>query len=130
MHMAIESDLALFYRLTRAVDKGEAILKETKEQLDRDYDALVAICPHSEAVERHPNIRGVGAQRRCKICGITDYASEGGTPGDEYDYGYPGHPSRSFWVDSSVEVVDEKKFESYGRHHDWVVCGGNAKKRF
>lgn len=126
----MKNDLAKFYTLTKTVDTLESLLDSTKTQLTHFYDELVKICPHSEAVDHKSKIRGVGASRRCKICGITDYASEGGTPGDEYDYGYPGHPSRSFWKDSEVELVDDEEYDKFSRFHQWVVADGKPRKRF
>lgn len=122
--------IAQIYSLMKDVDENEKLIRDAKEKLKGLYDDLVSICPHSEAVDRKSNIRGVGITRRCKICGITDYASEGGTPGDEYNYGYPGYPSRTFWSNAEVEKVSDGEFDSYRRSHDWVVTDGRAKKRF
>lgn len=124
------SDLAKFFRLTKQVNEDEEAIKHAKNRLKLSYGQLVAICPHSEAVDNPSKIRGHGTRRRCKICGITDYASEGGTEGDEYNYGYPGRPSRTFWVDAEIEIVDDKGFNEYSRSHDWVVQDGKARKRF
>lgn len=124
------SDIALFYRLIKSVEENEQAIKDAQKRLNEDYATLVLCCPHSEAVERKPTTRGIGIIRKCKICGITDYASEGGTPGDEYDYGYPGYPSKSFWSGAEVETVDETEFDKYSRSHDWVVSDGKPKKRF
>lgn len=126
----MKSELARFYSLTKQVDADEQAIKEIKERQQNNYDSLVMLCPHSEAVEYKPATRGSGCTRRCKICGITDYASEGGTPGDEYNYGYPGHPSKEFWGDAMVFSVSEKKFHDYRRSHEWVVKDGKAYKRF
>lgn len=123
-------DLGAALRLIRQVNADEDLIKELQERLKKNYDVLVLLCPHDEAVDRKSSQRGIGTARRCKICGITDYASEGGTPGDEYDYGYPGYPSTSFWAKSDVEVVSDKEFDKYDRTHDWVVKNGLAKKRF
>ncbi len=125
-----ENDLAVFYKLTKIVNVAEELLKDTKEKLINHYDMLVFRCPHSEAVDRKSSMRGVGVTRRCKICGITDYASEGGSPGDVYDYGYPGHPSRSFWEGAEIEEIDDHEFNKYGRTHEWVVQDSKPRKRF
>jgi len=124
------NDLAVFYRLTKLVDDDEKLMEDAKQRLNSNYDQLVEICPHSEAVDRKSTIRRMGTTRCCKICGITDYASEGGTPGDEYNWGYPGSPNRSFWANATVETVDEKTFGSYSRYHQWVVKDGKPHKRF
>lgn len=125
-----ENDLAIFYRMMLAVDREEQAIVDAQKRLDNGYDWLVFKCPHSEAVDKKNTLQGVGTTRRCKICGITDYASEGGTAGDEINYGYPGHPSRSFWEGAEVEVVDETEFHKYNRSHQWVVSGGKPRKRF
>lgn len=124
------SNLADFYRLTREVDKDEQVIKEAKSRLSSNYDELVAMCPHSEAVDNPSKLRGQGTRRRCKICGITDYASEGGTSGDEYNYGYPGRPAKLFWIGAEIEIVDDKEFNKYNRSHEWVVQDGKESKRF
>lgn len=126
----METNLAAFYRLTRAVDADEQLRKDVQKRLKENYDELVKICPHSEAVDRASSRRGEGVARCCKICGITDYASEGGTPGDEYNYGTAGHPSRSFWAGSHIETVSDKEWFKYNRHHEWVVTDGKPRKRF
>jgi len=126
----VQSDLAVFYRLTKEVNEDEQAIKEAQKRLSANYDALVKLCPHSEAVDSLSKIRGMGTRRRCKICGITDYASEGGTSGDEYNYGYPGYPSESFWAGAEIEVVGEKDWNKYDRSHDWVVTDGKPRKRF
>jgi hypothetical protein len=127
--MNIQQDIAQFVKFKRQVDEDEQAIKDAKERLKNAYAFLVALCPHSEAVDVKSNLRGVGTKRICKICGITDYASEGGTPGDEYDYGYPGYPSRSFWKDTEVEVISQKESWQYSRSHEWVVKNGKAVKR-
>lgn len=125
------SDLAEFYRLTKTVNANEAEIYRLKAELDEHYARLVQICPHSEAADNPSNLRGMGTRRVCKICGVTDYASEGGTRGDEYDYGYPGSPSKSFWKDANVEVIKEDVvWSGYSRSHQWVVKNGKAEKRF
>jgi hypothetical protein len=124
------SDIAKFYKLITVVQVDEQLRKEAGNRLKENYDELVQLCPHSEAVDRKSNLRGMGTTRRCTICGITDYASEGGTPGDEYNYGYPGYPSRTFWAGSEIRTVSDKEFDKYSRHHDWVVTDGKPRKRF
>lgn len=124
------NQLAEFYKLKKWVDEDEQAIKDAKQRLSNHYDILVRLCPHSEVVDNPSNLRGMGTRRCCKICGITDYASEGGSPGDEYDYGYPGHPSTSFWKGAEIEVVDDREFDLYNRSHNWVVKNGQPKKRF
>ena len=122
------SDVGKFWSLTRDMERYETQENEAKKALVHIYDALVAICPHPEAVDWQTTTRQ-GVFRRCKVCGIVDRASEGGTPGDEYDYGCPGHPSRSFWANTVVENVTEKEWWTYTKSHDWVVLNGKATKR-
>lgn len=123
------SDIAKFYTLKSSVDINEQKLKETKKQLETDYAALVHLCPHSEAVDR-PASRLSGVTRCCVICGVTDYASEGGDPGDEYNYGHHGHPHREFWKNTKTRVVSDKEFGNYERHHNYVVTNGQVRDRF
>lgn len=120
------SDIAIFWGLKSIIDNNETIKKEAQKYLNEYYPQLIEICPHSEAIEwdyKH----GQGVFRVCIICGIEDHASEGGTPGDEYDYGYPGYPSRAFWQNTHVrKAEDEKEFSSYRRQHNWRVRNGKA----
>lgn len=125
-----DRNIATFYKLTKAVEEDESLLVEAKKRLKLNYDDLVPMCPHTEAVDRKSTLRGAGTTRRCLICGITDYASQGGTPGDEYDYGYPGYPDKNFWAGSEVTVVTDQEFDKTRRYHEWVVEGGKARKRF
>lgn len=122
------TNIAEFLRLLVAANADERAVEDAKSRLSVAYDELVHVCPHSEAVDRPSQLRGVGTTRRCKICGVTDYASEGGSRGDEYDYGYPGHPSKSFWENAEVETVDAKTFASYQRSHSYHVADGKVKK--
>lgn len=123
------NEIAKFYALIRAVEENEAVKAEAERALEIAYDSLVEICPHSEAVEHSSKIRGVGATRICKICGLVDHASQGGTPGDEYNYGYPGYPDREFWKDSNVEVTDDHAyFHTFAKGHRWRVERGEAVK--
>lgn len=124
------NDIAQFYKLTKTVDELEEIRRTAGKELLKLYDSLVEICPHSEAVDRKSNVRGVGTTRRCMICGVTDYASEGGSPGDEYNYGYAGYPSTSFWKGAKVTEVTDKEFNKYERYHEWVITDGKLRKRF
>lgn len=122
------SEISEFYFLTNFVNKSERKLAEIQENLSISYDTLVNTCPHPEAVDRPSGSTGVA--RRCKVCGITDYASEGGTPGDEYNYGYAGHPNKSFWSGTKIVSTTEEEFNNSRRHHDWVVTDGKPRKRF
>lgn len=124
-------DVAVFYNLMNVIVENEQARTDAEHALKSAYAELVPQCPHSEAIEFNHQIRGWGSHRCCKICGIVDRASEGGTPGDEYDYGYPGRPSRTFWEHTSVEVTkDEKVWNSYTRRHGWVVRDGKAYNEY
>lgn len=125
---AIMSDIARFYSLMISTMDDEKLIVDANERLRDNYAELVMLCPHSESVEFRSGIRGVGASRRCKICGITDYASEGGVPGDEYTYGTPGHPSTTFWKDTRIELVGSEEFVKYGRSHDFRVVDGQVAR--
>lgn len=122
------SDVAKFWSLTRDMTKYEKQVHEAKEALKGIYDELVSLCPHPEAADWQPPSCGTGIYRICKVCGIIDRESEGGTPGDEYNYGTGGHPSRSFWVDSQVENVARETWWSYVKDHSWHVADGKAVK--
>lgn len=118
-----------FYLLIKGLQALETQQVEVSRALESGYNELVQLCTHDAAIEIKSTARGMGSTRRCKICGVTDFASEGGTPGDEYDYGYPGRPSRSFWGDCEVEITDDSKiFDSYKRTHNWRVRNGEAYK--
>lgn len=120
-------DVGDFYRVTRDIEKFEQQKVEAKKQLKKLYSELVPGCPHTESIDHRSKLRGVGVTRICKICGIEDHASEGGTPGDEHDYGYPGSPNREFWKGSNVETTtDEKYFWTFRRDHNWRVENGKA----
>lgn len=124
----VQTELGKFWTLTQTAIEAEQRLKQEKALLSDVYKELVFICPHSESIQYKRNGLRMGYHRRCKICGITDYASEGGTPGDEYNYGYVGHPSESFWGDSDVETTeDEKEFRKYSRNHNWRVRNGKPE---
>lgn len=124
------NDIAKFYRLVKTVSDHEEIVKTSKEILKQSYDALVSLCPHSEAVEHRFSSTG-GLYRVCKICGIEDHESVGGTPGDEYDYGTHGHSDPKFWKDAEVEVTkDEQYFWTFRKQHGWRVAGGKAVKGY
>jgi hypothetical protein len=119
-------DLGTFYALTKKVTDYEKLVKNAKKELNKAYSELCPVCPHSESIQA--KVYGGDRFRICKICGIEDRGSKGGTPGDEYDYGYPGYPDDSFWGDSDVEYVDdEKKLWKYRRStHHWIVRDGKA----
>jgi len=120
-------DLARFYAVLKDIEKNEDAQRKAKQNLAQLYATLVPECPHSEAVQIQSDIRGVGPKRMCKICGVVDNASKGGTPGDEYDYGYPGRPDESFWGDAIVEhTEDTDYFSSFRRQHSWIVRDGKA----
>jgi hypothetical protein len=120
------NDIAKFYRLKTTVEEQERIKDNAKRLLKNAYSELVKICPHSEAIDHDFN-RRQGVFRVCKICGIEDHASEGGTPGDEYNYGYPGSPSREFWKHSEIEKTDDEKyFWTFRRQHGWQVRDGKV----
>lgn len=121
------TDTAKFYVVSKTVEKFENMKKEAERGLSVAYPELIEICPHPEAIEYSFNLRGNGPVRVCKVCGIEDLSSEGGTPGDEYDYGYPGRPSKTFWQDTEVEVTDdEDHFQSFRKGHGAKVVNGKA----
>jgi hypothetical protein len=120
------TDLAEFYRLTKNVRKQEKAIKVAREMLKQDYAKLVMICPHFEAADWKSSMRGVGVTRICKICGVEDHASKGGTPGDEYNYGYPGYPDDDFWGHAEIEKVSEKEFYKLRRSHGYRVRNGEV----
>jgi hypothetical protein len=65
------------------------------------------------------------------LCGVEDHASEGGTPGDEYNYGSPGSPNRAFWAKTQCRTAkDEKEFWKYRKSHGWKVRDGKAVSDF
>jgi hypothetical protein len=122
----VREQLARFFNLVDTVEQQEALVKKAGAILKESYWELVQICPHSKCVQFTYTGLGYGPFRVCKICGIEDQASEGGTPGDEYNYGHAGHPNYAFWADSCVEETDDKKyFESFRREHGWSVKDGS-----
>ncbi len=121
-------DVGRFYVLTRDRTRLESIIKDSKKKLKKVYAELVQACTHPEAIQYKPNVRGWGPHRVCKVCGVKDSANKGATAGDEYNYGYAGHPDEDFWGDCDVEVTtDEKVWNSYSRS-GWVVKDGKAVK--
>lgn len=122
------SDIALFWSLKNMIDMDESIKAEVKQRLKENYPKLIEICPHSEALDWNFGHRGIGDYRVCMICGLEDHESQGGSAGDEYNYGYAGHPDREFWKDAKVrKAKDEKEFWSYRRDHGYRVVGGKVK---
>lgn len=123
------NDIAKFYSLLKTADENETKIKESKIALETVYAELVKICPHSEAIDwDYSN----GVYRVCMICGVTDYASEGGTSGDEYNYGTNGYPNRTFWNSATIiKASSEKEHWKYrNREHDYIVKSGKVVKRF
>lgn len=119
--------IAEFYTALREVEYNERAKKEAKKNLKHWYEILVSLCPHSEAVEHRFQSTG-GLWRVCKICGVEDFESVGGSPGDEYNYGTHGHPDPKFWADADVEVTkDEKYFWTFRKGHNYRVVGGKVK---
>jgi len=127
--METSEDVAKFYRLHKIAEEGEAEKERLLKLLTLTYEELVWICPHPEAIEYNFNIQGHGPVRVCKVCGVEDHSSEGGTPGDEYNYGYPGHVSKTFWKNSEVEVTkDRARFFTFRRQHNWKVSKGQVSR--
>ena len=121
-------DVGQFYMLTRERSRLQSIIKDSKNKLTRVIDELVPACTHPEAIQIQFQHRGWGPHRKCKVCGVKDTSRKGATPGDEYDYGYPGHPDEDFWGDCDVEVTkDEKVWDQY-EWSNWVVKDGKAVK--
>lgn len=122
-------EVAEFYRLHNTVQAGEARLKEVKKTLKEAYAKFVLICPHPEAIDW--NYGRQGTFRVCMVCGVTDYASEGGTEGDEYNYGYPGSPNKQFWKNSNIRKAEsEKEHWKYRVGHEWIVRDGKVVDRY
>lgn len=122
--MSTVNDVSNFYRLTKTVVENENLVSNAKAILKEAYAELVMVCPHPEAIDHNYGNRG-GDYRVCMVCGIEDLASEGGTPGDEYDYGYPGRPNREFWKNSTVrKAKNEEEHWKYRRSHGWRVKNG------
>jgi hypothetical protein len=121
------NDVAQFYKFVRSMEDNEQKAKDAKDALRFTYAKLVEICPHSEAVEHRFN--SGGTYRICKICGIEDHESVGGTPGDEYNYGTHGRPDPKFWGDADVEnIKDEKYFWTFRKQHGWKVVNGKPSQ--
>lgn len=120
------SDVKRFWELTRTVEENEEKQKVAKKVLKKAYAELVQICPHPEAVTWNAGIRGWGNWVVCKVCGVTDTARKGATPGDEYDYGYPGSMDKEFWKNTVIETVSEKESWDYRRGHSWKVIDGKV----
>lgn len=124
------NDVAVFYRLMTTVNENEIKKKEAQKALKQAYAELVPICPHSEAIDWTYNSH-TGVYRVCKICGLEDLASQGGTDGDEYNYGYAGSPNRAVWKNSTVEKAkSENEHWEYRRQHGWRVRNGKAVNSF
>jgi hypothetical protein len=120
------NDIAKFYSLVKTVEENEEVKANAKKALKEAYAELVLICPHSEAIDYNYS-KGNGDYRVCMICGLEDLASEGGTPGDEYNYGYPGSPNRDFWKDANIRrAKNEKEHWKYRRGHYWRVRDGKV----
>ena len=118
--------IAKFYDLTETVEKYEKQKKKAEKALKAAYKELVFLCPHPKTIDWNFGNRS-GDYRVCMVCGIEDLASQGGTPGDEYDYGYPGYPNKEFWANTVVRKAEnEEEFWSYRRHH-WRVRDGKPK---
>lgn len=119
------NDVAKFWKLKSILDEAEKTKSEAQKILNENYSDLIAICPHSEAIDwSYSN----GVYRVCMICGIEDHSSEGGSPGDEYNYGTNGHPSRSFWKNSTIykAASEEEHWKYRERGHDFRVKNGKA----
>lgn len=120
------SDIAKFWHLKNLVEVNEEKKREAQHELDGAYKELVMICPHSEALDWNYGNHS-GDYRVCMICGLEDRASEGGTPGDEYNYGYPGRPNREFWKGSDIrKAKNAKEFSMYRRRHGYFVHNGKV----
>lgn len=124
------NDIAKFYAAKKTADDNEEIIIKAKAALADAYAELVYLCPHSEAIDW--KYGGSAVFRVCMICGVIDMASQGGTTGDEYNYGYAGHPHREFWKNSKImEAKSENEHWSYrNRNHEYIVKGGKVVNRF
>lgn len=123
----LQQTLQRFLTLKNNVEANEAIRARADKELKELYPLLVEYCPHPEAIDHKYGRSGVF--RVCTTCGLEDHASQGGTPGDEYNYGYPGSPNREFWAGTEVRVADnEAEHWKYRRQHGFRVSGGKVTK--
>lgn len=120
----------LVHTLSR-VEYLETQIDEMKNELVDRYETLVKTCPHADVIDHKWNIRGWGTWRICKTCGLEDRAQIGGTPGDEYNYGTPGHIDKNFWEGAHVEIAkNENEFKKYRKNHYWQVENGAPVSRY
>lgn len=122
------SDIAKFWSLLNIINTAEEKKSEAEAVLKEHYREFIEMCPHSEALDWRYGSSGV--YRVCMICGVEDLASQGGSPGDEYDYGYPGHPNKEFWAGSKVKTADTEAhhWEWRRKHsHNYKVWDGEVQ---
>lgn len=118
------NEIGNFYSLLDKLNEAEFKKSEAEKVLKENYYAFVLLCPHPTALDWKYSS---GTYRVCMICGVQDLASQGGTSGDEYDYGRNGHPDRDFWADSEVEIAisQEHHWEWRRKHsHNYQVRNG------
>lgn len=122
------SDIGKFWALLNLLNEAETKKKEAEAVLKENYLEFIKLCPHSEALDWRYG--GSGIFRVCMICGVEDRASQGGTSGDEYNYGYPGHPNKEFWAGSNVKTADSEAHHwewRYKHSHSYRVSGGKVE---
>jgi hypothetical protein len=113
-----------FLTLKNNVEVNEGLKDRATKELDALYPLLIQYCPHLEAIDHRYHSRS-GVYRVCTTCGLEDRASEGGTPGDEYDYGYPGSPNREFWKNTEIRVAEsEAEHWKYRKSHGYRIVNG------
>ena len=125
--MNVQEHIREFVHTLNRTEYLEALVKESKAELETKYAILVNLCPHAEVADHHMS-HGMGTWRVCKTCGLEDHALVGASSGDEYNYGYPGRIDEKFWAGSEAELVDENTFNSYRKQHRWQVVNGGVKQ--
>lgn len=121
------NNVADFYKYHSQAQALEGIKRDAEKDLNDIYPKLIALCPHSDVAETSETSQG--RFRICKICGVEDHASRGGTPGDEYNYSTNGHPDDDFWGrDCKPEKVDWNGYSDirYKHSHHYYVRNGKA----
>ncbi len=123
-----KSDLSRALALKDKMLTLEKLVKDSQKELMETYDQFVVLCPHTYAAATDIGNRQ-GIWYICKDCGVEDRASVGGSSGDEYDYGYPGHVNKDFWKDSLVEHVEKSAWMKYRRPHRYTVQSDGSMHR-
>lgn len=123
------NDISYFWKLTKIIEENESTRLNAESTLEKAYSELVRICPHPEAIDW--KYYGIGVFRVCTVCGLEDMASDGGTPGDEYNYGTNGAPNEVFWRDTNIiNASSEEEHCEYRRRHHWTIEDGKIVNKF